>query len=36
MTGVLAKRLGLSGAEFKTCRHHLTAAFRERAAAEAA
>ncbi len=36
MTGVLAKRLGLSGAEFKTCRHHLTAAFRNQTAAEAA
>lgn len=36
MTGVLAKRLGLSGAEFKTCRHHLTAVFRAQAAAEAA
>ena len=28
MEGVLAKRLGLSGPEFKTCRQHLTAAFR--------
>lgn len=28
MTGVLTKRLGLTGAEFKTCRQHLTAAFR--------
>ena len=28
MTRVLSKRLGLSGAEFKTCRLHLTAVFR--------
>lgn len=27
MTNVLVKRLGLSGAEFKTCRQHLTATF---------
>lgn len=32
MTGVLAKRLGLAGPEFKTCRQHLTAAFRPQAA----
>jgi hypothetical protein len=29
MEGFLTKRLGLSGAEFKTARTHLTAAFRE-------
>ena len=28
MMGVLTKRLGLRGPEFKTCRQHLTAAFR--------
>ena len=27
MMSVLTKRLGLTGAEFKTCREHLTAAF---------
>lgn len=32
MGNVLKKRLGLRGAEFKTCRHHLTAAFRPDAA----
>ena len=31
MMGVLTKRLGLSGPEFKTCRQHLTAAFRAEA-----
>ena len=31
MTNVLVKRLGLGGAEFKTCRQHLTAAFRTQA-----
>lgn len=35
MTNVLVKRLGLGGAEFKTCRHHLTALFRPQAQAEA-
>jgi len=35
MTNVLVKRLGLGGAEFKTCRHHLTAPFRPQAQAEA-
>ena len=33
MTGVLTERLGLKGAEFKTCRLHLTSAFAESAAA---
>ena len=32
MMGVLSKRLGLSGPEFKTCRLHLTAAFHSEAA----
>jgi len=36
MTRVLAGRLGLRGPEFKTCRLHLTAVFRAKAAAEAA
>ena len=36
MTRVLAGRLGLSGPEFKSCRLHLTAVFRAKAAAEAA
>lgn len=35
MTNVLVKRLGLGGAEFKTCRQHLTAPFRPQAQAEA-
>lgn len=30
MNGVLTKRLGLTGPEFKTCRQHLTAAFQPR------
>ena len=36
MTRVLAKRLGLSGPEFKTCRLHLTAPFRPEAVNDAA
>ena len=38
MTNVLVKRLGLGGAEFKTCRQHLTTPFRPQteAAAEVA
>ena len=35
MTIVLVKRLGLGGAEFKTCRQHLTAPFRLQPQAEA-
>ena len=36
MKGMLKRRLGMSGPEFKTARLHLTAVFREKAAAEAA
>ena len=36
MNGMLKRRLGMSGPEFKTARLHLTAVFREKAAAEAA
>ena len=36
MMGVLSKRLGLRGPEFKTCRQHLTAAFRAAAVNEVA
>ena len=36
MMGVLSKRLDLSGPEFKTCRLHLTAAFRAAATSEVA
>ena len=36
MMGVLSKRLGLSGPEFKTCRLHLTAPFRGEAANDVA
>lgn len=36
MMGVLSKRLGLSGPEFKTCRLHLTAPFRGEAVNDAA
>ena len=35
MTNVLVKRLGLGGAEFKTCRQHLTAPFRPQPQTEA-
>lgn len=35
MKGMLKRRLGMSGPEFKTARLHLTAVFREKAAAEA-
>lgn len=35
MTNVLVNRLGLGGAEFKTCRQHLTAPFRSQPQAEA-
>ena len=35
MTNVLVNRLGLGGAEFKTCRQHLTAPFRSQPRAEA-
>lgn len=36
MTGVLTKRLGLTGPEFKTCRQHLTSAFQPQAETTAA